>query len=62
MQSLILYGIKRNTLIGNFENGGLGIIDVEIKLKALKADWLPRISNAKGILYNILNDFVTNIE
>lgn len=32
--------IKRNTLIGNVRNGGLGIIDVESKLKALKAVWL----------------------
>lgn len=49
--------IKRNTLIGDVRNGGLGIIDVESKLKALKAAWLPRILKSKGVLYNILNGF-----
>lgn len=49
--------IKRNTLIGDVRNGGLGIIDVESKLKALKAAWLPRIIKSKGVLYNILNGF-----
>lgn len=53
--------IKRNTLIGNVRNGGLGIIDVESKLKALNAAWLPRILKSKGVLYNILNGFCKNI-
>lgn len=44
--------IKRNTLIGDVRNGGLGIIDVESKPKAFKAAWLPRILKSKGVLYN----------
>lgn len=35
--------IKRNTLIGNVFNGGLAIVDIECKIKALKASWVPRL-------------------
>ena len=35
--------IKRNTLIGNILDGGIGIIDLETKFKSLKAAWIPRI-------------------
>ena len=29
--------IKRDTIIGNVEDGGIGLVDVELKLKAIKA-------------------------
>ena len=31
--------IKRDTIIGNVEDGGIGLVDVELKLKAIKASW-----------------------
>jgi hypothetical protein len=39
--------IKRNTLIGKQEEGGIGIVDIDCKLKALKAAWVTRIFNDK---------------
>ena len=35
--------IKRNVLIGTITKGGLSIVDIESKLKALKAAWVPRL-------------------
>ena len=40
--------IKRNTLIGDISRGGLSIVDVECKLKSLKAAWIPRLLISKG--------------
>lgn len=34
--------IKRKTLIGKENKGGINIIDIESKLKASKASWIPR--------------------
>ena len=34
---------KHSTLTGNFENGGLKDIDIEIKLKASKLSWIKRL-------------------
>ena len=42
--------IKRNTLIGNVLEGGIGIVDIETKCKSLKAAWIPRILKNKGNL------------
>ena len=40
--------IKRKTLINTIENGGLNMIDLESKYKALKASWIPKLlSNEK---------------
>ena len=38
--------IKRNTIIGHIKDGGLGIIDVESKIKALKAAWVIRFKES----------------
>lgn len=35
--------IKRNVLIGKNTDGGIGLIDVESKIKSLKASWIPRL-------------------
>ena len=35
--------IKRNTLRGDITKGGLNIVDVDCKLKALRAAWIPRL-------------------
>ena len=34
---------KRDTIIGNVEDGGIGLVDVELKLKAIKASWIKRL-------------------
>ena len=39
--------IKRNTLIGKQKEGGIGIVDIDCKLKALKGAWVTRIFNNK---------------
>ena len=39
------------------EYGGIGIVDVETKLKALKASWVSRIINTDSNIHKILNSF-----
>ena len=50
--------IKRNTLIGKIEYGGIGIIDVESKFNATKATWISRIINAESITHRTLKDIL----
>ena len=45
------------TLIGSILNGGLSIVYIECKLKALKAAWVSRLLKSKGILYKILDGY-----
>ena len=47
--------IKRNTLIGHVLDGGIGIVDLETKLKSLKASWIPKILKNMGNLHCFLN-------
>ena len=35
--------IKRNNIIGRIEEGDIGLVDIETKLKALKAAWVTSI-------------------
>ena len=35
--------IKRNTLIGNFKDGGIDLVDLFSEFKSLKAAWISRI-------------------
>ena len=41
--------IKRNTLIAQVNEGGIGIVDIMTKLKALKASWINRLLDTKCI-------------
>ena len=41
--------------MGDITKGGLDIVDVDCKLKALKAAWIPRLLKSKGILFNKIN-------
>ena len=50
--------IKRNVLINTIENGGIGIVDVESKLKALKASWVTRIINKNSNIHGFVNSFL----
>ncbi len=40
--------IKRNVLIGYQEKGGINMVDVESKIKAVKAAWVSRISDSSN--------------
>ena len=53
--------IKRNTLIGNVLKGGLAVVDIECKIKALKASWVPRLLKNKNILYKIFDSYCKQI-
>ena len=50
--------IKRNTLIGPVKSGGIGIVDIETKFKALKASWIPRLYKGNGSTYSFLCDIL----
>lgn len=47
--------IKRNTLIRNINEGGIGITDFESKLKAIKASWVSKIIQNRSSLSSLLN-------
>ena len=49
--------IKRNTIIGKICDGGVGIVDFELKLKAIKASWICRISSETSVLYDVVNSY-----
>ena len=40
--------IKRTQAIGKIQNGGLGLIDIECKIQALKATWVTRLFTSKS--------------
>ncbi len=44
--------IKRNVLIDNQEKEGINMVDVESKIKALKAAWVSRISDSSNSKMN----------
>jgi hypothetical protein len=52
--------IKRNTLIGKVEDGGMGITDIESKFKALKASWVRKLENTDHCIVSYLNSYVPN--
>ena len=52
--------IKRNTLIGPVHVGGIGIVDIETKMNALKASWVSRILQPNSNIYNFLNSLCMN--
>ena len=39
--------VRRNTLIGDFEKGGLKMIDIESYFISLKASWVSRLTDLK---------------
>ena len=51
---LISYGMKLTGLSGHIRYRGLGIIDVESKIKALKAAWVIRLNRKYWSKNNIL--------
>lgn len=51
--------IRRDTIIGKQENGGIGLVDIELKLKALKASSVKRLTDESNVIDNIVNSYVT---
>ena len=49
--------IRRNVLISPIEYGGIGIVAVETKSKALTASWVSRIINTDSNIHKIVNSF-----
>ena len=53
--------IKRNTLIGDVKSGGIGVIDIETKLKSLKAIWVSKLFKNKCIMYDIVKGYLEKV-
>lgn len=49
--------IKRNTLIGDKLKGGIHIVDLKSKFKALKASWIPKIISCNHKLKDFFQSF-----
>lgn len=49
--------IKRKTLIGDIKDGGIGIVDIESKIKAIKSSWISYILNGENNLFYFLENF-----
>ena len=54
--------IKRNTLIGNLKDGGIGLVDLISKFKSLKAAWISRIIKNTGNLKHFIQSICGNID
>lgn len=49
---------RRDTIIGKQENGGIGLVHIELKLKALKASWVKRLTDESNVINNIVNSYL----
>lgn len=49
--------ISRDTVIGKQRNSGLGLVDIELKLKAIKASWVKRLTEKYNVINNIVNSY-----
>ena len=53
--------IKRNTIIGGILDGGIGVIDIETKLKSLKAIWVAKLLKSKNTMYDIIKGYLNKL-
>lgn len=53
--------IKRDTIIGKIEDGGVGLVDIELKLKAIKASWVKRRVDESCMLNNIFQGYIKKL-
>ncbi len=53
--------IKRNSIIGNYEKGGLKMVDIESQFEAIKAAWVSRIVNSDTNTWAILARYYVNM-
>lgn len=44
-------------MIWDIDDRGIGLIDIESKLKALNAEWLPRLLETKHVINDFVNSF-----
>lgn len=44
-------------MIWDIDDRGIGLIDIELKLKALNAEWLPRLLETKHVINDFVNGF-----
>lgn len=51
-------GIKRDTVIGRQEDGGIGVVDIESKFKALKAAWCRILIDKTCIINKIVDSYL----
>lgn len=49
--------IKRNIVIGDIKDVGIGLIDIELKLKVLKVVWVLRLLEIKYVINDFVNSF-----
>ena len=53
--------IKRNTVIGKIEQGGLNITDIELKICAVKTSWIRKFLTAKNLLSDMVQYYISKI-
>ena len=46
--------VKRNTMIGNFEMGGLNMIDIESYVASLRASWVSRFVSGEMDIWKLI--------
>lgn len=44
-------------MIWGIKEGGIGLIDIELKSKALRAAWVPRLIETKHVINDFVNSF-----
>ena len=54
-------GVKRSVVINKRSNGGLNVIDIDSKIKSLKASWIPRLLKTKSSWKNIPSEYIKNM-
>lgn len=50
--------IKRDTIIGKIEDGGVGLVEIELKLKVIKASLVKRLVDESCMLNNIFQGYI----
>ncbi len=53
--------IKRQTIIGKKKQGGIGVVDIESKIKSLKAAWVARMVNCDSSWKHIANMYAKKL-
>ena len=54
--------IKRDTVKGEKADGGVGLVDIELKFKALKAAWSKILVNKDCVLNHIIDSYLSRFQ
>ena len=54
--------IKRDTVIGKEADDGVGLVDIELKFKALKAAWSKILVNKDCVLNHIIDSYLSRFQ